>query len=273
MISGELFQSLADICFYDQISDIMLQQCAMIPQNIKRVDEVDVADISKYKRIFVYTHSIDIFCSKFLPHLSDNTVIITHNSDAGIQDKCLLYLQSPKITKWFCQNKETEHVKLYSLPIGLANSQWVHGNQQMISQIREENNKKEILVFKNFNINTNYGERVDCEIKTSSTGIQMHNTQSVENYWRSIAKSLFIISPIGNGVDCHRIWESLFLRSVPVVKYHKAFNQFTHLPILFINDWSEVTVERLRSEANRFMNYNFNIEELEIEYWKNKILI
>jgi hypothetical protein len=83
---------------------------------------------------------------------------------------------------------------------------------------------------------------------------------------------MFVISPPGNGIDCHRIWEALYLRTVPVVKYHESFSQFKHLPILFVNNWDEVTIDNLQSSINIFKNIDFNyIQELTINYWSNLI--
>jgi hypothetical protein len=52
----------------------------------------------------------------------------------------------------------------------------------------------------------------------------------------------FMICPAGHGMDCHRNWESLYLRRVPIMKnnpyFHKLMKGF---PVLWVNDWSEVT--------------------------------
>ena len=65
-----------------------------------------------------------------------------------------------------------------------------------------------------------------------------------------ISRSVFCISPPGNGIDCHRIWECLYLKCIPIVKYHHAFEQFKDLPILFIDDWNEVTTHFLKSKLS-----------------------
>jgi hypothetical protein len=100
----------------------------------------------------------------------------------------------------------------------------------------------------------------------------MSRSASQEKYWNNISESMFVISPPGNGVDCHRIWECLYLRAVPIVKYHEAFSQFTHLPILFIDDWRQVTVEFLRSKISEYATVDFDsIPELTLAFWENKI--
>jgi hypothetical protein len=200
MISGEKLQSIAEISLYSEMTDLIDSQIRSKPQNLFNMSEVTTDDIKKYKRIYVYTQFIDSFFDKFFVHLQD-VILITHNSDFGIHDKHLKYLEGDNILKWYCQNRETSHPKLVSLPIGLANSQWPHGNQELIAEIKREKHPKEILVYKNFDIGTNYSERHICNTITNSSGIRMSDTTSIENYWRTLSKSMFVISPPGNGID------------------------------------------------------------------------
>jgi hypothetical protein len=272
MISGEQLQSLAEISLYDEMTDLISNQNYRLPQNLVKISDLHVEEISKYKTIYIYTHFLDKFFDKFYNYLQDDTVLISHNSDLGIHSNYHKYLNGNKIKAWYCQNRESSHPKLFSIPIGLANSQWPHGNQELITAIRSELNSKEILVYKNFDISTNYSERHNCNNITNSNGIFLSNNTSLENYWRAVSKSVFIISPPGNGIDCHRIWEALYLRTIPIVKYHESFSQFKHLPILFVNNWNEVTIDNLQSSINIFKDIDFNcIQELTINYWSNLI--
>ena len=93
------------------------------------------------------------------------------------------------------------------------------------------------------------------------------------DYLSNIAKSIFCISPPGNGVDCHRVWECLFLKTIPVIKWDICYEQFKHLPILFIEDWNQVTPEFLISKIPTFACLLQNsLPELNMLYWKHKIL-
>jgi hypothetical protein len=107
------------------------------------------------KTIFVYTHILDYFFKYIFPHIREPIILITHNSDHGVNEKYLQYLNTNKIKKWFCQNKSTTHLKLSSLPIGIANSQWAHGNIQHIEEIIKLDLPKNNLVLKTFNLSTN----------------------------------------------------------------------------------------------------------------------
>lgn len=52
----------------------------------------------------------------------------------------------------------------------------------------------------------------------------------------------FVVCPKGHGMDCHRNWETLYMRRVPVFKDHPYFRQLMGgFPALFVNEWSDIT--------------------------------
>tara|TARA_R100000278_G_C5472318_1_gene164922 strand:+ start:356 stop:1183 length:828 start_codon:yes stop_codon:yes gene_type:complete len=274
MISGEQFQSLADISFTSEYTSLIKEQMQSRPLDIHFINDFNVNDIKGKNKIFIYTHFIDDFLDKFFDHLDDNTIIITHNSDNHITSKYKKFLDSPKIKKWYCQNRDFKHKKLHTIPIGIANSQWDHGNQKLIKTVRNENRSKDILVYKQFNIGTCRSAREECDRITTANGIKMFPYKSHYDYWASVARSAFIISPRGNGIDCHRIWESLYLKTVPVLIDHECFSEFDHLPILKVpeKDWNNITIEYLREQYPIYKDkFNNTINELDINWWYNRI--
>ena len=246
MISGEQLQSIADVSLTSVDIPNLGDRQIYMQQNISLISEMSAERIKEFKSIFVYTHDLDIFFNKFFTHLNNDTIIISHNSDEGVDDKFVNILNSEKIKKWYCQNRIINHPKLVSIPIGLANSRWSHGDQAAITAVRDQHNLKKYLVYKNFDINTNSHERM-------------------------IRDSVFAISPPGNGIDCHRIWECLFLGTVPVVKYHESFSQFKHLPILFVDNWECVTPAFLKGRVQSYIDKFKKIPELDLQFWKDKI--
>ena len=79
--------------------------------------------------IFCYTHNLSILSNKINFFMND-FILLTHNSDGEIKNsnEVLNILKCEKLKKWYGQNICFNHVKLYFLPIGIANSMWAHGN-------------------------------------------------------------------------------------------------------------------------------------------------
>lgn len=279
-ISGERFQALADISFIPNGNEVGESECDFIKkQQVNNNynafyynNDSIIPDLSNVKTIFVNTWTISRFIKVILPQLKDKYNFLSHNSDMGLTNMYNQILDSDVVVKWYSQNKSTNHTKTFSLPIGLGNQQYDHGNIPLLNKVIEYNNHKTNLVFKNFSINTNVSKRSVVDFITHKNGISMSKPFNQEGYFDAISKSMFCISPPGNGVDCHRIWECMYLKTVPVIEYNEAFKEFSHLPILFITDWNVVTPEFLMSKANMLKQFNTPIPELTMDYWKGKIL-
>jgi hypothetical protein len=89
--------------------------------------------------------------------------------------------------------------------------------------------------------------------------------------WQTIVNYAFVLSPFGCGMDCHRTWETLCLGSIPIVKAPNFKKMFQGLPVLVVEDWSEVTQELLAKTIEEFTNKDFTYEKLSLQYWVNKI--
>lgn len=56
----------------------------------------------------------------------------------------------------------------------------------------------------------------------------------------------FMICPQGHGIDCHRNWELLYMRRVPVMKQSPYFARLmVGFPVLFVDRWEDVTEDLL----------------------------
>jgi hypothetical protein len=58
--------------------------------------------------------------------------------------------------------------------------------------------------------------------------------------WRRYASYPFVVSAAGNGLDCHRTWELLYLGSIVITKNSPLDPLFEGFPVVTIDDWSEV---------------------------------
>ena len=87
------------------------------------------------------------------------------------------------------------------------------------------------------------------------------------NTWINQSKYSFVISPHGNGLDCHRTWEALCLGCIPIMKKSPISSLFNDLPVLIIEDWQDISQNLLNSTIEDFKNKEFNFEKLKLSYW------
>jgi hypothetical protein len=91
---------------------------------------------------------------------------------------------------------------------------------------------------------------------------QRDEAASLLRYYSEIADHRFVLSPEGNGIDCYRTWEALYLGAVPIVKTSAAMSTFADLPILFTEDYSEITEEYLEHRWEEMGRRSFDLSYL-----------
>ena len=95
--------------------------------------------------------------------------------------------------------------------------------------------------------------------------------QNTRVYLTEIYSHKFVFCPRGNGIDTHRLWETLYLRSIPIVKKCIGMEQFKDLPILFIDNWNNITVDFLNKKYDEIHSKEYPLYKLSINYWLNLI--
>lgn len=200
--------------------------------------------------IFIKTDFIENFENMVLPQIPYKFVLITHDSDFPITEKHLNILNNKNLIMWFGMNCHIIHDKLQPVPIGIANEVWPHGNKDILLKIKNENNAKQNLVYCNFDISTNSSERASAlHILKDMPFIDFEDKRlSFEDYLRKLSTYKYVISPPGNSVDCHRIWESIYVETIPICLKSIPLHFFKDSPILFINQWEDVNQDLLTSK-------------------------
>jgi SAM-dependent methyltransferase len=201
----------------------------------------------KPKIIFLYTDWIDVFKQKVLPKIDYDFKLVTHNSDCKVHNKHIDILENKNLIKWFGMNCHIEHPKLQPIPIGIANEKWPHGNKDILAEIINTDIPKTNLCYSNFDITTNPSRRpgIYNTIKNKSF-IDCENAKiSYKEYLTKLKKYKYVISPPGNSIDCHRIWEALYLGVIPIVEKHTALKYYEDLPILVVDSFDNLTAESL----------------------------
>ena len=69
----------------------------------------------------------------------------------------------------------------------------------------------------------------------------------------NLSASKFMICPVGNAIDCHRNWEVIYMRRVPVMTRDPYLEElYKDYPVLFVDNYSQVTKELLIENDDLF---------------------
>ena len=104
----------------------------------------------------------------------------------------------------------------------------------------------------------------------SSNGIQNTILHSSE-YFTSLPKYKFVISPEGNGVDCHRHYEALMAGCIPVVEESEHIRRvYGNCPILYTTDYSEITADYLMKKYDEMIDKTYDFSRLFISSYSSE---
>jgi hypothetical protein len=169
-------------------------------------------------------------------------VLFTGHSDETIDEKYLPLLNSSKLLHWYSINVDIEHDKLTPIPIGINSTK---SNVDILDNLTSQNIIKDNLYYVNIGVGNHRGtkERQKC-LQYAQKDNRFGLTR--QEYFEELSKSYFTLSPNGNGIDCHRHWESLVLKTIPVVTKSYLTEYFSKIvPMVIIDDWSQFTPDML----------------------------
>ena len=229
-ISGDTYASLCDYQFNQELS---------------------LTDLKSYAgsiKLFLPAYLKDQFLSELQLNHSDfsGDILVIHNYD-NIPTETEMTDFSKRFNKVYSVNWLGDKTIATPIPIGLENWSILRNGVptdflKLIDQGLLPTSKRSIGILSSFSIETNSTERSKAiEFSKSNNDVfQMPTFTSPKKYRQMLSNSAFVLSPPGNGADCHRTWEAIYLGAIPIVL--KKYWPFSHLnlPVLAVEEWSEI---------------------------------
>lgn len=238
--------------------------------------------------VYIHPTALTKFINNYLPRIQFPFVLVSGDSDMTIPTDCqhsaTIILNHPLLLEWYAQNCVSPSGKLKQLPIGLdfhtlarGHHQWgprqsVQSQEEDIAKIRANSpHDKKLLCYANFQflMNTRYGadrRQAMSEIHSNLVYYEPHTVPRIQS-WQTMSQYKFVISPHGNGLDCHRTWEALALGCIPIVKSGPLDSMFSELPVLIVKEWNDVTADLLTT----WNPTNTSLDKLMLSYWDKLI--
>lgn len=90
-------------------------------------------------------------------------------------------------------------------------------------------------------------------------------------YFMKLPQYKFIISPEGNGIDCHRHYEALMAGSIPIVEDNPTIrSKYGNVPILYTKDYSEINKIYLDEIYEKYLDTIFDFSQLFLDFWSHE---
>jgi hypothetical protein len=251
------------------------------------------------------------FAKQVLPHVKARFVLVTGDSDScvpsGLTAEAEAILGSPNVLHWFTQNYDGSTVtkKMSPVPIGIdfhMQSERPFWGETCASPLQQEEALKSIArglapagkriqkVYIDFawqqrlgildyrTYHPLQGTRLRQSRRWLAKRLRANEAVHCQNgpiprseMWRKRGEFAFVLSPPGNGLDCHRTWEALALGHIVLVPSSSLNSLYTDLPVVILNRWDEITLENLGNWLSLYQSSLGIAEKLTSAYWVNRM--
>lgn len=251
--------------------------------------------------VWVRATALPQFLQEALPRIRARFALVTGDEDWSIPsdyDRATDICAHRNVVCWFAQNFDGADYsgKILPMPIGLDfhtisnGPRWGHAQASPAQQEAElealrstmpANAQRLARVHADFHFNRHSRallgqtrESVEAVLRANPLIDFQRRKVSRARLWRNKLRYAFTVSPHGNGLDCHRTWESLALGNIVIVRRSPLDPLYEGLPVVIIDRWTDINQDNLtRWHAQfgpRFSAPDF-LDRLTNRYWIDRM--
>lgn len=224
---------------------------------------------------------------KWMPHRISRKVVILGHSDIATRLNDVAYLRNRGASAVCATNCESVRGNSLALPLGLTNftresdRHQILGNQNLLVSANSESFPSKYVgsIFGCFDTRTSIEERDKCARALVGYGEAVidrpdYSSEGRTRYLVSLRRYDFVACPRGNGVDTHRLWETLYMGGTPIVTSNPMIDELCRdLPVITIPGWDSLpSRDELHEMKEALSRREFQWERLTVSYWISRIL-
>ena len=284
IITGEKFQNLCN----HHISKNEHKRFELQVDNHIDVDTFDFTDFDNDELVYCNGSLLNLQKPKLvesklyekLEQFKNPFKLVLHNADDEFGQRYLdKLLTIQNLKKIYTRNMDVNHPLVEPIPIGIANTNLQYGDIKTLQNVMDEDRKEAKTEFiyagfttEGFTPNSeSLKGRKKCYEQIIKQNIPFHLTNlEFGDYLRELKKYKYCISPEGNGIDCYRTWEALYMKTIPICKRSILVEEFAKtFPIYIIDDWKDLSINDLKKQYDTFSWDNWN--QLDFETYCRKV--
>lgn len=200
--------------------------------------------LSKGDVVFVKTDLLSWFLDN--RKIDAPITLVTGVSDLSpTSEECRRILANPNIMKWIGCNILRSHPKIIKLPIGVGEPERINGKHDMLLRL--------------------HSERIPWSEKVNDVCVPYHGSThesrvlnptlpslDFEDYMRELSVHKFVVCHRGNGVDTHRVYETLLMGSVPVLEHSGLDDMYSQWPCLLVDSFDKIDTSDFVFEPSKY---------------------
>jgi len=209
---------------------------------------------NKYTTVYLVGDLIDQFIES-REQISNIDTLVIGESDATQYEKNLSKLYS-KVGNIFSNNLVGKSDRCFPVPLGIERQAYRSAGRVRNFQKKYDTNisNRTIPFLIAWNDATNTKRPIyRAEFQNHSDSFVINQRVHASTIHKLMRKTMFVPSPAGNGIDCHRTWEALYLGAVPVVLRSEYFGK-SDWPVLVVDSWSELLEKKDNELKDIYIN-------------------
>jgi hypothetical protein len=180
-----------------------------------------------------------------------------------------------RFKKIYYEAKDVECDWVQTLPMGMIMAYMVrNGGNDILKHVNKQKNKTKLIACAFGNkyprLTNIIKDRANLAVFTKDSDFVDDMFCEPTEYYENLCDYRFFACPLGNGIQTPKICECIMCETVPVVTDHVAHRELRDiygLPLLIVNEWSDLT--------EQFLNDQWNSVYSKIDWHeqKNKFLV
>lgn len=241
-ISSDTFRAISDIVIANEMSPKDLE--GIVPKSMGSLAMVELS----FNRNNGGGGPLLDWVARYSQASGQSLKLVMHNGDKVPKSDYLASLADAG-AEVYCVNILDGIPGVTPIPVGLENTirrknGVLHDFLFVHDQLRQpwaSFPPKTQNIFASFKVSTNPSAREPLRKMLKGSRFNFIDQRlPIKDFRSGILRSRFVLSPPGNGPDCYRTWESIYLGAVPiVVKGSLAQSLHSELPIWAVDDWEE----------------------------------
>ena len=250
--------------------DTYLAKCERVVLTPSDLKKLIGENSNNYKTVYLVGDLIDQFIEarEQIPNIQ---TLVIGESDTTQREQSLSKLYS-KVGQIFSNNLIGKSERCSPVPLGIERQAYRSAgrvrNFQKKYQTKTSNRTIPFLIA--WNDATNAKRPIyRAEFQNHFNSLVINQRVAASTIHKLMRKTMFVPSPAGNGIDCHRTWEALYLGAVPVVLRSEYFGE-SNWPVLVVDSWSEL-LEKKDNELKEIYTNNVLDQKQAIQFGVNII--
>jgi len=173
-----------------------------------------------------------------------------------------------QVVKWFLVNCEVKDERLIPIPFGIFGNKKQLDNANLIDIRRQLSKERKKLLYCNFQFYTTDRYRIFKYLKDRFPDrITFKHECSFDEFLDDLATHKFVLCPTGNGYDCYRTLETIYMGAIPILEHKMgAVEPYLELayPFLIMPSLFAIDPVMLDTVYEKIINEWYPLEEMRV---------